>query len=620
MKVKVVKKGIKFKMLTVFILIFLVLASNSIWSIVNFNGLSNSIEDIMQSNYRSVVAAQNMMVALERQDSAELSSMFETSKSAEEVFLENEKVFLKWLSRAEDNITEPGEKEILDKINDLYTQYIQKFYKLNEIQNNENTKQARDYYYNEILPLFEATKEECRNLSTLNQNAMLKQRDEAHKIASNASYSTLIISLITILAGLIVAFYLTNKIVKPIYDLIGKIKKISEGDYSQQLDIAGNDEIGELAREFNTMTQKLKSYELLNIRKLMKEKQKAEAIVESISDGIIVTDEDNKLLLVNRAAEKALGIREKDVLGRHFLEVIKREDIFELINKVKDKESINNKKYLDVTITNDDKTKHFRINTKPIRDKDGDNIGVVTLMQDITKLKEVDRMKSDFVSTVSHEFRTPLTSISMAVGLLLDKVPGDINKEQKELLDAIREDNERLKNLVSDLLDLSRLETGKIHMDIQPCDIKEIIKHAVKPLTMQAKEKNVDIKINAGDNLSMVKSDFNKITWVLTNLIGNALRYTPRDGTGEIKINAKQTANKMLISVSDNGKGIPEEYQDKIFEKFIQVKGEYGEEAGGTGLGLAISKEIIKAHGGEIWVESRLGEGSTFYFTLYTGI
>jgi signal transduction histidine kinase len=238
-------------------------------------------------------------------------------------------------------------------------------------------------------------------------------------------------------------------------------------------------------------------------------------------------------------------------------------------------------------------------------------------MQNITKLKEVDQIKSDFVSTVSHEFRTPLTSIIMGVGLLLDEVPGPINEEQKELVEAIEEDSERLKKLVSDLLDLSRMESGKIKMDIERNNIRDILNNAVKPFKRQLEEKDVDLEIKIRDNLSNVKADFNKISWVFTNLIGNALRYLPDEKEGKIIIDAKETANKMLVSVADNGKGISEEYQQKIFEKFIQAKD--NDNKGGTGLGLAISKEIINAHGGEIWVNSKIGEGSTFYFTLNLG-
>jgi len=614
------RKSIKFKMTAIFILIFIVLAANSMWSVFNFNKLNDSIEEIMESNYASVVAAQNMIVALERQDSAELSHMFVDDKNSQEIFLENQKIFFKWLSRAEDNITEEGEKEILESINELYTQYMENYYTLIEIQNNQGVERARNYYYNEVLPTFENSKSEVRSLQLLNQNAMIEQRNKAQKVAKNASYSTSLISLATIILGLILVFYLMNKIVKPIQNLIDKIKKISEGDYSQQLDVTGDDEISELAKEFNTMTEKLKKYDLLNVRRLMKEKQKAESIVESITDGIIVTDEDNKVILVNSAAEKALGIKEKEVVNNHFLEGIKEEKIFDIIKNIKERSELSDtKKYTDITLEYDGERKHYHVNVRPIRNKHGENIGMVTLMQDITKLKEVDQMKSDFVSTVSHEFRTPLTSIGMSVGLLLEGITGDVTEDQKELLDAIKEDNERLKSLVSDLLDLSRLESGKIQMDIDSYNISEIIDHSAKPFYRQAEDKNVSIDIDIKENIPKVKADFNKISWVLTNLINNALRYTPEDGSGKIKIKVKDTANKILVSVRDNGKGIPEEYQKKVFEKFIQVKDAKGENTGGTGLGLAISKEIVNAHGGDIWIESKMGEGSTFYFTLYIG-
>jgi len=205
----------------------------------------------------------------------------------------------------------------------------------------------------------------------------------------------------------------------------------------------------------------------------------------------------------------------------------------------------------------------------------------------------------------------------MGVGLLLDEVPGPINEEQKELVEAIEEDSERLRKLVSDLLDLSRMESGNIKMDIERHNLKDILDNAIKPFKRQFEEQGVDIELKIRKNLSEVKVDFNKISWVFTNLIGNALRYLPEDKKGKIIINAKETANKMLISVSDNGKGISEEYQQKIFEKFIQAKD--NDNKGGTGLGLAISKEIVNAHGGEIWVKSKVGEGSTFYFTLKLG-
>ena len=255
----------------------------------------------------------------------------------------------------------------------------------------------------------------------------------------------------------------------------------------------------------------------------------------------------------------------------------------------------------------------------PIKTVDEETIGIVTLLQDITKLKEVDQLKSEFVSTVSHEFRTPLTSIIMAVGLLLDKVPGEITEDQKELMEAIKEDSQRLSSLVSELLDLSKIESGKMKMDFQSCSIKKIIEDASRLFLLQLEEKNIVLHKDIGERLSPVKADYNKITWVVTNLIGNAIRYAPSNGTGKIEIKVVETANKMLLSVKDNGKGISEEFQKTIFDKFVQIKDENDQSVGGSGLGLAISREIIKAHGGEIWVSSKLGKGSTFYFTLPFG-
>ncbi len=608
-------KSIRFRLLAIFIFVFAAMGINSLWSVVNFHGLKGSIDDIMRANYRSVVDAQNMIVALERQDSAEISFIYENSSTPVTTLKDNEKTFLKWLSEAENNITEPGEAKTVKTIDSLYSQYLETFVALERIKLSKGVKDAGDYYYTSIFPLFEKTKNECGALLDLNQNAMVSLKNKAGRTAENATYSTLGISVLTILAGIITAFYFTAKITNPIYGLIEKIRKISDGDYGQKIDVSGMDEIAALASEFNTMARKLRDYELINVKRLMEEKQKAESIVESVSDGILVTDVEKKVTLVNGSAERALGISEKDAIGRHFLESVKDEKIFGLIeNAMKEGNGSElPQRYADIA-TSDERTRHYRVSSRPITDADGGTIGVVTLFQDITKLKEVDDLKSEFVSSVSHEFRTPLTSISMAVGLLLDGVPGGINPSQKELLDAVREDEERLRKLVEELLDLSKIESGKIVMDIKPCAVPDILEYAVKPFGIQAKDKNVKIEVASEGDLPKVKADFNKISWVMTNLISNALRYSPDDGSGRISVNAERRGNKVVFTVSDNGKGIPEEFQAKLFEKFVRVEG--GESAGGTGLGLAISKEMIKAHGGEIWLESRPGKGSTFYFSL----
>jgi len=237
---------------------------------------------------------------------------------------------------------------------------------------------------------------------------------------------------------------------------------------------------------------------------------------------------------------------------------------------------------------------------------------VITLLEDITKLKKVDEMKSEFVSMVSHEFRTPLTSMSMGINMLLKEKAGSINDDQKELLEVAEEDCQHLSNLVDDLLDLSKMESGEIDLEFENVKVGKIFDASIKPFEQQADEKGIELARDEEIDLE-VHADVNKITWVITNLIGNALRYTEEGD--RIELHADKKGHKVHIAVSDNGAGIPKEYQHKIFEKFVRA-GQDRDSSTGTGLGLAISKEIVEAHGGRIWVDSEEGKGSTFTFTV----
>ncbi|WP_297437763.1 cell wall metabolism sensor histidine kinase WalK [uncultured Clostridium sp.] len=232
-------------------------------------------------------------------------------------------------------------------------------------------------------------------------------------------------------------------------------------------------------------------------------------------------------------------------------------------------------------------------------------------MHDITKFKEVEMLKTDFINTVSHEFRTPLTSIAMAINMLIES---EYSEEKLELLNIAKEEELHLEKLVSELLDISKFESGKIEMEFEKVDIKKVLKGIKNTFKLQLEEKNIKLNIEILTEKIYIKADFNKISWVMINLIGNSIRYTDIGGIIEVEI--KDIDKKMLISVKDNGRGIPKEYIEKIFEKFVQLKIEDEESNGSTGLGLAICKEIIKAHNGDIWGESEENQGATFFFTL----
>jgi PAS domain S-box-containing protein len=314
-------------------------------------------------------------------------------------------------------------------------------------------------------------------------------------------------------------------------------------------------------------------------------------------------------------AERIFNIRESEALGRHLLEVIRNDKLFELFKLIKDHSDEKvYKKYQDIELESDSGISYFRVSVKPIKIGIGQPNGMVALIQDITKLKEVDKLKSEFISTVSHEFRTPLTSITMAVGLLLEEIPGDLTEKQREFVLAIKEDSERLNTLVAELLDLSRLESGKLHLDFEKHKINESVDYVIKAFKIQCDDIGATINNKLPDTLNDVRVDINKITWVLSNLVGNAIRYIPKDGSGIIEINVKEVFGKQIVSVKDNGTGISENVQKHIFDKFVQGN----DKSGGAGLGLAICKEIIIAHGGDIWVESEPDQGTTFFFTVNT--
>ncbi len=599
-------KTLKGKMLLGFAVMILILAGVVGWSIYNFETLSSAINDIMVENYRSITASDAMVEAIERQDSALLLLIRAPEDRGQEIFRRNEKEFYSWLARAEDNITIDGEGEILSRINDNYLDFVSSFDNFyNAPAGTNETGERWEIYNEELLPTFTEIKNDIRELREINRQEMVNAQQNADSRANQAIIYTIGLALLVTAFSLIFAFYLTKQILRPIKELEKGIKDVAARNFQRKVEVASEDEIGVLADEFNEMISKLKEYEKLNVKKLLIEKEKSEAVVNNLSSPLIVTDKDHKIVLINETAKELFSLKE-DVLGTHFLEVIKAEEIFEYIKNPEAKEE---KTFL---LKKNDKKRHYRISTKQVIDEDEEYQFTVTLLEDITRLKEIDNMKSEFVSTVSHEFRTPLTSMNMGLSMVINEDTGELNEEQHELLEAAYEDVERLTELVNDLLDLSKIESGKIEMGFDKVDINDIIEKTLNPFHKQAEEKEIELKFKQSEDNVFAHADPSKISWVISNLVGNALRYADQ---GKIEVDAEIKGRRVLVSVADNGPGIPKEYQSKIFEKFVRA-GNDKEEKSGTGLGLAIAKEIITAHNGRIWVDSEEGEGSTFSFYI----
>ena len=387
---------------------------------------------------------------------------------------------------------------------------------------------------------------------------------------------------------------------------------MAAGHLDTVVDIHSGDELGVLAARFNEMADRIRQLRQSDLGKILVAQQTAEAAVDSLYDPVIVTDGEGRVQRINRAAEPLFG-PEAAVLGRKIQDVTTDPrlsmavlDVLESQRTVASEESS-----ATIPLVVDGAERAFRQRTTPMRDADERLVGAVMLLEDITHLREIDRLKSEFIAGASHELRTPLTSVEMGVHLLLEGSAGTLSPKQHEILAMCRDDTLRLDKLVKDLLDLSRIESGKVTPRLAPVRIPDMMNDAVEPLRRQAGAKGVILRINVPPGLPEIVADQGQIERVVTNLVTNAIRATERGG--EIEVAAALRSGYVAISVSDTGRGIPHDYVARVFEPFVQVP---GAPAGGAGLGLSISRRIVESHGGQMTVRSEVGRGTTFAFTV----
>jgi len=585
------------------------------WAVLNLVSLGKASDAILRENYWSILAAENMLDALERQDSGVLILLLGDTRKGTAQFRESEAVFLQWLARAKDNVTISGEAELVQSLEAHYAKYRQQFSELTEMLGAQklSPEQALGAYQQSIYPIFINIRDECTRLRNLNEETMYAASVGAGRVARRAIWSTVSVSATALAIALIFSLWLAERITRPLRRFMEASRKISAGDYSVEVPIEGADELGHLAGEFNRMAAQLARYHEMNIEQIISEKSKGEAILSSIEDGLLVFDTELRATGINPAARRMLALEFSECSGLPCSDILPAPNVCDLIRKTVEsgfQPSVPEEQRI-MTMPSGGRRRHYLFSITAIRSKDRHLSGVVLLLKDVTRLKEVEQLKSDFVMAASHELRTPLTSMGMSIDLLLEHAAPKLGNADRELLQAAHEEVHRMKALVNDLLDLSKIEAGRIDLEFESVQVQTLLDYVRTIFGNQVEQKHVELTWELPEDLSNIRADSNKITWVLTNLISNALRYVP-DG-GHIQVAAKRIGPYIHLSVRDDGPGIPQEYQAKIFQKFVQVK---GREVGGTGLGLAICKEIVRAHGGTIWAESESGQGSTFTFTV----
>lgn len=544
--------------------------------------IKKDTENILKANYNTLEYSRNMLLSLDEinVDEEKAIAVFETN-----------------LKKQTTNITEAGEDAVT--------------YKLQESFNYLKKHRADNLMKNKI-------RQDIFEIMKLNMVAIKQKSDIAKHTAETANFWIAVTGTLCFLIAFNLLVNLPNNIANPIKELTASIKEIANKNYSQRVHFMNHNEYGDLAKSFNTMAEKLEEYSNSNLHKLSFEKKRLETLINKMHDPIIGLDNEGIVLFANDEALKIMGLQSKAVIGKLANLLALTNDLMRslIVNELVNDTEVSGKKLLPMKIFADGKESYFEkeivnITIKPTGEEKIIPIGDVIILRNITIFKELDFAKTNFIATVSHELKTPISSIKLSLQLLEKAETGEINTEQKQLIDGIKEDSQRLLKITGELLELSQLETGNIQLNMDKSSPYEIINYATEAVKVQAEQKQIQLVIETEQNLPDIKADSEKTAWVLINFLTNAITYSSENSVISVKL--KKENNKVVFQVIDTGKGIDNRYKTKVFDKYFQIP---GSNKSGTGLGLAISKEFIEAQNGTIGVKSELGLGSTFYFKL----
>ena len=421
-----------------------------------------------------------------------------------------------------------------------------------------------------------------------------------------------------IVTGLVLLALLPQSVNKPFLELINGIQEIANHNYEKRLNLK-NQEFEEVSRNFNRMAKRLAEYHASTLSKMMASKKYMETIINSVREPIIGLDNELVVLFINDEALNIINLQREDIIMKSAKEVALHNDLLRrLVRELVDtQENDGQDKKEPLKIYADNKESYFQMKSMPITQMDKDGVtpkrqGYVIMLKNITEFKELDSAKTTFISTVSHELKTPISAIMMSLQLLEDSRVGQLNNEQIELTQSIQDNSERLLNITSELLNMTQVESGKLQLKPRVTKPIELIEYAIKANRVQAEKFKIQIEVQyPEEKIGRLFVDSEKIAWVLTNLLSNAIRYSHENG--RIIIGARQGEGYIEMFVQDFGKGIDPRYHKSIFDHYFRVP---GTKVQGSGLGLSISKDFVEAHGGTLRIESELGKGSCFIMRL----
>ena len=569
--------------------------------------LGQSIDVILRENYRSVIACQQMKEALQRMDTGALFIMLGYPDIGEEQIAKNEMDFEKALQIELNNITLPDEGEKAGFIKIAFEQYRET---LRQIRNTGATFDARrDVYFARLLPFYQQIRESAEEIIHMNQENMSEANDRARAKAASARQRMYYLLLTGATVAIVFIYFTGGWILRPITRLIDFTDHVTRGNLELFIQSTSRDEIGRLSEAFNKMTASLREFRRSDRAKLVRVQRSTQTAFNSLPDSVALVDLEGRIEVATEMARETFGL--KPQMQIQHLPLTWMSALYS--SALSSGRAVEGKDdYAIVQQFVKGEERFFRPRAVPILDNERQPVGIVLIFEDITRQQQQDDMKKGLISTVSHQLKTPLTSIRMAIHLLLEEKAGSLTDKQTELLIAARDDSDRLHTIVEDLLDISRIESGRAQMDCHAISPLALALQAVGPFQSAYKDHGVRLTIAVPDDLPEVWADRIRIDHVFSNLLSNALKYTAPGGS--VTLAAQGFKEWVSFSITDTGRGIPGRYLDKVFDQFFMVPGDASET--GAGLGLAIAKEIVETHGGTISVESSDRKGSRFTFTL----
>jgi len=598
-------RNLRAKLLLGFGGLMVLLVIVSAMSIVVITWYSQAIDKVLHENYDSVVYGQKMLDATERLATAAQELTFANRTPTKEALAAATQQFQTNLDLENGNITLDGEGEAAKTLGEHWAAFRGRLDAALEAGIGDAQRRER---YAALLGERDQLKAFAQKIVDMNLVNM-KSINGHNKEWANRSIAAVSVSLAAgLLLGSLLIMLVGRWILQPLRTFTRSVREIEAGNLNLVVPVRSKDEVGQLAEAFNSMAVKLRAFRETDQAKLLRTQQTTQLAIDSLPDGVAVINPDAIIEMANGAAIRLFGLNPQSSVHNS-----NQAWLADLFRTVRDQQrSYEPQGYQNALQVFDNGTEKFFLpQGVPIKDAAGRLAGVTLVLIDVTRLRQIDEVKSSLVSTVSHELRTPLTSIRLANHLLLSDRIGSLNAKQTEVAVELRDNADRLQKIIENLLDMSRIERGCSALEQMPMRPYELVAEAADQVRGAAHDKGVELKMDVPMDLPRVQADRTRVTHVLLNLLNNSLRFTAAGG--HIFVAATPRNGAIEFSVKDTGVGIPKAHQARVFERFFRAPGQNG---AGVGLGLAIAREIVQAHGGTIRVESQEGQGTTFFFTL----